>query len=79
MALTVHQKFHLDAHLVEIERNRMPGVRQDRLATIQGKSISEYLVYLNQMEVKTKSVLQSGVFPVELKFPSEIHDYLGKE
>lgn len=78
MPLTVHQKFHLDAMLVDIADNRIQPVEiKEKLSSSKGVAIEDYTTYLDAVEVEVQKILDSGIFPAGLE-PSDIHDYLEK-
>lgn len=78
MGLTKHEKFHLDAMLVEIDDNKLQSVEtKEKLSSAKNVAVEDYTTYLDGVKVEVQKILDSGVFPAGLE-PSEIHDYLEK-
>ncbi|MCP4257961.1 MAG: hypothetical protein GY774_10600 [Planctomycetes bacterium] len=78
MALTKHQKFHLDAILKEQADNKLNPAKMTKLASVKKKTAQEYLTYLDGVKIEVNKIIASGEFPLELKEPWHIHDYLEK-
>jgi len=77
MALTVHEKFHLDGILEEQKRDKEDPAMMEKLASSKGKTMDEYLIYLDEIKVEVNKILTSGIFP-NINRPSDIADYLEK-
>ncbi len=78
MALTRHEKLHLDAMNTEIADNKLrPDNTKTRLALAKGVTLANYDKYQDDVKVEVDKILASGNFP-NLDKPCDIHDYLEK-
>ena len=78
MALTKHQKYHLDAMTAEIADNKLQSVEtKAKLSASKNVAIGNYTAYLDAVKVEIQKILDSGIFPAGLA-PWGIHDYLEK-
>ena len=78
MALTKHEKFHLDHVVAETEDNKNQSViTKGKLADAKGQPLLTYNSYLDTVKADAQKILDSGKFPAGL-LPCHIHDYLEK-
>jgi len=76
MALTKHQLLHLNSVLESQTRDKTDPIMMDRLRGIKGETLTKYNIYLDDVKTKVNKIISSGVWPSEVKDPSDIHDYL---
>lgn len=78
MPLTKHEKFHLNAILTDMDKNKIQSVSvKEKLAKSKGVLAGDYIAYVDNIKVEAQKILDSGIFPKDLE-PSDIHDYLEK-
>ena len=76
MALTEHEKHHLNAVITEIADNKLQSAKiVVKLSASKQVTIEGYASYLDEVKIETQKILDSGIFPIGLE-PSDIHDYL---
>jgi hypothetical protein len=79
MALTIHEKIHLNAMLDEITDNKtQPNNIKEKLAESKKTTLVLYESWLDSVKTEVDKIFVADTFP-ELDRPSDIHDFLEKD
>jgi len=77
--LTTHQLEHLNAVIKDTDDAKIADSATKKiLAESKGIKTSKFNAYLDKVKTDAQSIIDSGIWPSELKNASSIHNFLEK-